>query len=665
MIECRRNAPFCLPSPGVASRLYASPGPLQPVKQPSDSHPPKISLLGRLTNGLKRLLGDSSAGTSTAASPPPPARSKKDLFPDEKFEPGEGSGRESRDGAARGGRGRTGRAPGGDERPAGAGAGGGRSADGRGAIPGAAEARPPREPRPPREGPPREPRPPREGPLREPREPRAPREGGGPRDQRSADGGDRFVRAERSGRADDRGPRPERSGRGGRSGGRDSRDARPPRDRDPEEGRGPRQPLPPAGPPPEPPAEPVGPFPEAFEALGLSPRVLGGIRDMGYSTPTTIQEKGIPLALEGRDMIGASQTGTGKTAAFGLPILSKLGAPQNAPRVLILEPTRELAAQVVEAFDKFNVYTGLRTVAVYGGVGYDKQRRALHEGIDVIVATPGRLLDFIGDGTISLASLQYLVLDEVDRMLDMGFLPDVRRIVDHCPDQRQTAFFSATMPAQIKTLANWALKTPAEVEVGIRFSPAETVSHYFYPVAADQREQLLKALLEKTDWQSIMIFTRTKMQADRIYGTLSTSTTHKVAVMHSDIAQRDREKALAGFRDGSFEVIVATDLAARGLDISGVSHVINYQVPENPEDYVHRIGRTGRAKKEGDAYTLLSADELECAESIERLIGQTIERRQLEGFDYEYTALLDPHAGSAEKFKKLFRSAKPTGKKRR
>lgn len=411
--------------------------------------------------------------------------------------------------------------------------------------------------------------------------------------------------------------------------------------------------------------EPAGPFPEAFEKLGLSPRVLGGIRDMGYASPTTIQERGIPLILEGRDIIGASQTGTGKTAAFGLPILSRLGAPQSAPRVLILEPTRELASQVVEAFDKFNVFTGLRTVAVYGGVGYEKQRRAIHEGVDVIVATPGRLLDFLGDGTISLASLQYLVLDEVDRMLDMGFLPDVRKIVDHCPSARQTAFFSATMPAQIKTLANWALKEPAEVEVGIRFSPAETVSHYFYPVAADQREPLLLALLDQTDWHSVMIFTRTKMQADRIYGVLSTRTGHKVAVMHSDIAQRDREKALAGFRDGVFEAIVATDLAARGLDISGVSHVINYQVPENPEDYVHRIGRTGRAKKEGDAFTLLSADELESAEAIERLIGQKIERRKLEGFDYEYTALLDPQAGSAEKFKKLYRSAKPGGKKRR
>ncbi len=472
----------------------------------------------------------------------------------------------------------------------------------------------------------------------------------------------RPAQSDRSDRSDrrDRPDRPDRARRGERAGGRG---ARPPRDRDREEpAAGPR---PPAGPPPEPPPEPVGPFPEAFEALGLSPRVLAATRDLGYTSPTSIQEKGIPLMLEGRDLIGASQTGTGKTAAFGLPILSMLGAPQHTPRVLILEPTRELASQVVEAFDKFNAHTALRTVAVYGGVGYEKQRRALHEGIDVIVATPGRLLDFLGDGTVSLAGIQYLVLDEVDRMLDMGFLPDVRRIVDQCPDKRQTAFFSATMPAQIKTLANWALKTPAEVEIGIRFSPAETVSHSFYPIAADQREQLLLALLDQTDWHSIMIFTRTKMQADRIYGVLSTSTSHKVAVMHSDISQRDREAALAGFRDGTFEAIVATDLAARGLDISGVTHVINYQVPENPEDYVHRIGRTGRAKKEGDAFTLLSADELEAAEAIERLIDQKIERRQLEGFDYEYTALLDPHAGSAEKFKKLFRTGRPGGKKRR
>jgi ATP-dependent RNA helicase RhlE len=424
-------------------------------------------------------------------------------------------------------------------------------------------------------------------------------------------------------------------------------------------------PLPPTQPPPAPPAEPAGPFPEAFDALGLPPRLLAAVREMGYVTTTLIQEKAIPEILAGRDLIGASQTGTGKTAAFGLPILARLGAPENIARCLVLEPTRELALQVVDHFERFNVHTGLRSLAIYGGVGYEKQRRGLHEGVDVIVATPGRLLDFMGDRTITLDCLQFLVLDEVDRMLDMGFLPDVRRIVDACPRQRQTLFFSATMPPQIKTLADWALKEPLEVEIGIRFSPAETVSHYFYPVAHDQREDLLKALLEQTHWESVMIFTRTKMQADRLYASLTRGTEHKVAVMHSDIAQRDREKALAGFRDGSFEVIVATDLAARGLDVSGVTHVINYQVPEHAEDYVHRIGRTGRAQKEGDAFTLLSADELPYAEAIERLIDQTIERRKLEGFDYEYTTLLDPQAGNADKFKKMFRSGKPGGKKRR
>ncbi len=393
--------------------------------------------------------------------------------------------------------------------------------------------------------------------------------------------------------------------------------------------------------------------------------MLGGIRDMGYTTPTTIQEKAIPIALEGRDIIGASQTGTGKTAAFGLPILSKMDVPAQHPRCLILEPTRELASQVVENFSRLNAHTGLRTLAIYGGVGYETQRKALHQGVDVIVATPGRLLDFMGDGTVNLSSIRYLVLDEVDRMLDMGFLPDVRRIVEQCPNGRQTLFFSATMPPQIKTLANWALKEPAEVEIGIRYSPAETVSHYFYPVAASQREELLMALLDQTHWESVMIFTRTKAQADRLYSSMRTAGEHKVAVMHSDISQRDRERALAGFRSGEFEAIVATDLAARGLDISGVTHVINYQVPENPEDYVHRIGRTGRAQKEGDAFTLLAADELPYAEAIERLINHKIERRQLEGFNYEYTTLLDPQAGDAEKFKKLFRSAKPGGKKKR
>lgn len=476
-------------------------------------------------------------------------------------------------------------------------------------------------------------------------------------------------------RSEDRPARPPRSGRSARPERERSGRAANGERRERPRGRGredqaksidtiPRGPIVP-DPAPAPPLEPEGPFPEAFAALNISPRLLAGIRDLGYTTPTTIQEKAAPLVLEGRDVIGASQTGTGKTAAFGLPVLTKMGAPETHPRFLILEPTRELASQVVEAFDRFNVHTGLRSTAIYGGVPHERQRRALKKGVDVLVATPGRLLDFLNEGTFTLDSIQYLVLDEVDRMLDMGFLPDVRRIVERCPTNRQTLFFSATMPAQIKTLANWALKDPAEVEVGIRFSPADTVSHYFYPVAADQRQALLLALLAHTGGGSVMIFTRTKMQADRLYGILKQEGTRQVAIMHSDISQRDREAALAGFRDGKFDVIVATDLAARGLDISGVTHVINYQVPENAEDYVHRIGRTGRAKKEGDAFTLLAADELPYAEAIERLIDQKIERRQLEGFPYEYTALLDPQASSPDKFKKLFRSAKPTGKRRR
>ncbi len=424
----------------------------------------------------------------------------------------------------------------------------------------------------------------------------------------------------------DRGGRRERDGSSSRRGRSEEKSA-PIKNYDP-------QPPPPAPPVPE------GPYPEAFEALGLAPAVLAAIRESGYEKPTEIQQRAIPVVLEGKDVIGASQTGTGKTAAFALPTLSRLGAPGGF-RCLVLEPTRELALQVVEQFEKYGKHTGLRVIAVYGGVGYEKQRKALQEGVDVVVATPGRLLDFMQDRTADTRNLEVLVLDEVDRMLDMGFLPDVRRIVEATPKSRQTLFFSATMPPQIKNLADFALKDPLSVEVGIRFSPAETVSHYMYPVASDQREELLLAILKQTHFNSLMVFTRTKAQADQLYSSLNQSGEYKVAVMHSDISQKDREKALKGFRDGEFEMIVATDLAARGLDISGVTHVINYMVPENSEDYVHRIGRTGRAQKEGDAYTLFSAEELPYVASIERLINQKIERKKLPGFSYKYTTVLD------------------------
>ena len=455
-----------------------------------------------------------------------------------------------------------------------------------------------------------------------------------PRGERRPQQGERRP----EGRKDERGPRRD-EGRG-RSGerSRGPRQEKPRRSED--EGDSRRGPKMERVTPPAPPEVPPGPYPAAFEVLGFSPAVLAGIRDMGYESPTEIQAKAAPIALAGGDIIGASQTGTGKTAAFGMPTLSRLGAPGKL-RCLILEPTRELAAQVVEAFEKYGKHTGLRTLLVHGGVGYGKQREGLERGVDIVVATPGRLLDFMQDGTADISGVEILILDEVDRMLDMGFLPDVRRIVERTPRNRQTLFFSATMPPQIKGLAEWALKDPVSIEVGIRFSPAETVSHYLYPVASDQREELLLELLRRTDFHSVMIFTRTKMDADRLYGAISRDAEHKVAVMHGDIAQRDREKALQAFRDGTVEVIVATDLAARGLDVSGVTHVINYMVPEHSEDYVHRIGRTGRAKQEGDAYTLFSAEEIPYVASIERLIGQTIERKKLDDFKYKYTTVLD------------------------
>ncbi len=380
-----------------------------------------------------------------------------------------------------------------------------------------------------------------------------------------------------------------------------------------------------------------------FEQLGLRAEVLRGVEDAGYTEPTPIQAQAIPAVLAGRDVIGASQTGTGKTAAFSLPMLQRLSEqPRNQLRCLILEPTRELAAQVQDYIANIGSHTGLRSALIHGGVGYGTQIEALQQGFEIIIATPGRLLDHMQRGAAKLDKLDVLILDEVDRMLDMGFLPDVRRILKHCPRERQTLFFSATMPPEIKSLADWVLKKdPLEIEIGQRLSAADTVTHAFYPVAGDQREELLFELLRRTDFQSVMIFTRTKVQADRLFARVVKETDHAVTVMHSDIRQSDRAAALQGFREGKFAVIIATDLAARGLDISGVSHVINYQVPENAEDYVHRIGRTGRARREGDAFTLLAADELPYAESIEKLIGQKILRHKLDEFPYRYTTLLD------------------------
>ncbi|MFZ9941724.1 MAG: DEAD/DEAH box helicase [Luteolibacter sp.] len=377
-----------------------------------------------------------------------------------------------------------------------------------------------------------------------------------------------------------------------------------------------------------------------FETLGLSAAVLEAIKESGYNTPTPIQAQAIPIILEGRDVIGASQTGTGKTAAFALPSLSKVTC-MGKPQILVLEPTRELAHQVAESFQKYGKHTGLKVALLYGGVGLGKQTEELEAGADIVVATPGRLIDHFYRTSMRFGEVKILILDEVDRMLDMGFLPQVRKIVNLCPwEGRQTLFFSATMPAAIQTFAQWCLTDPASVEIARR-AVASTVTHAFYPVAMDQRDELLLALLKETDYHSVMIFTRTRKEADDVTSLIKSTGQPKVAAMHSDINQVDRMKALAGFKSGDFEILVATDVAARGIDISGVSHVINYRVPENAEDYVHRIGRTGRAEAEGDAFTILTADELDYAKSVEVFIDQKIPRKKLEGFAYTYTALLD------------------------
>jgi ATP-dependent RNA helicase RhlE len=348
--------------------------------------------------------------------------------------------------------------------------------------------------------------------------------------------------------------------------------------------------------------------------------------------------------LGGGDLIGSAQTGTGKTAAFALPILSRLGAhARGNPRVLVLEPTRELAAQVETAFRDFARFSDLRALAVFGGVGYGNQRAELRHGVDIIVATPGRLMDYLRDGTLSLRDISVLVLDEVDRMLDMGFLPVVKDIIGRCPRNRQTLFFSATVPPEIQAIASFALRNPTRVEVGVNRSVNQSVNHAVYPVAFEQKFDLLVALLAQANFDAVLIFSRTKHGADRIARRLKAAN-HSVAVLHANRSQNQRIEALAGFKSGKYEIMVATDIAARGIDVAGVTHVINYDVPENPEDYVHRIGRTGRAQAVGDAFTLVTPENAQDVRDIERFIGQKIPELRLEGFDYKPLAPRPPQS---------------------
>ena len=401
-----------------------------------------------------------------------------------------------------------------------------------------------------------------------------------------------------------------------------------------------------------------------FKALNLSEHVLRGVQAAGYTDPTPIQLRAIPVVLGGGDLIASAQTGTGKTAAFALPDSHAPRHTTAAPRVLVLEPTRELAAQVETAFRDFARFTDLRTVAVFGGVGYGNQRTELKRGVDIIVATPGRLMDYLKERHDRLHDIKILVLDEVDRMLDMGFLPVVKDIVARCPKRAPDAVLLRHRAAgdRSRRLLRPAQSRPASRSASRR-SVNESVNHALYPVAADQKFDLLEALLAKTDFDSVLVFSRTKHGADKIARRLKAAN-HSVAVLHANRSQNQRIEALAGFKSGKYEVMVATDIAARGIDIAGVSHVINYDVPENPEDYVHRIGRTGRAQAVGDAFTLVTPENAGDIRDIQRFIGQKIPELRLEGFAYRpfVARAVDPAATAARPRGSLPGQIRPQGK---
>ncbi|HET6314161.1 MAG TPA: DEAD/DEAH box helicase [Chloroflexia bacterium] len=370
-----------------------------------------------------------------------------------------------------------------------------------------------------------------------------------------------------------------------------------------------------------------------FKSFNLDPRIMSGVQALGYEIPTPIQNQAIPPVMKGRDVMGLAQTGTGKTAAFVLPILQRLlNGPRGHVRALVLAPTRELAEQIDEAIKTLGQQTGLRSVTLYGGVGIHPQIQTLRKGVEIVVACPGRLLDHISQRTITLANLEVLVLDEADHMFDMGFLPDVRRILKHVPAVRQTLLFSATMPDDIRHLAHDVLRDPVTVQVGPS-APVATVSHALYPVPAHLKTDLLMELLKHTDTESVLIFTRTKHRAKRLGENLEKAG-YSATSLQGNLSQNRRQAALDGFRDGKYQIMVATDIAARGIDVTRISHVINYDIPGTADAYTHRIGRTGRAAKTGDAFTLVSEEDAVMVRTIERVLGAKVERRTIAGFDY-------------------------------
>jgi len=375
----------------------------------------------------------------------------------------------------------------------------------------------------------------------------------------------------------------------------------------------------------------------SFESLGLRAELLRAVSEKGYSVPTPIQRQAIPLILEGRDIMGSAQTGTGKTAGFTLPLLQRIMASAKPVkgrfpvRALVLTPTRELAAQVAESVHTYGKYLPLRSTAIFGGVNINPQIKKLRSGVDILIATPGRLLDHVSQNTVNLATVEILVLDEADRMLDMGFIHDIRKIIALLPKQKQTLFFSATFSDEIKKLANDLLKTPALVEVAQRNTAAERITQVVHPVDKNRKRALLSFLIGSKNWRQVLVFTRTKHGANRLSEQLITDGISAAAI-HGNKSQGARTKALADFRTGKVRVLVATDIAARGLDIDQLPHVVNFELPNVAEDYVHRIGRTGRAGNEGEAMSLVCVDELKLLKDIERLLKCNIPKVVIEGF---------------------------------
>lgn len=410
----------------------------------------------------------------------------------------------------------------------------------------------------------------------------------------------------------------------------------------------------------------------SFSQLGLTPELLSALSEQGYETPTPIQQQAIPVILKGQDVLAGAQTGTGKTAGFTLPLLQRLMETQpshqkpHAIRALILTPTRELAAQVFESVEVYGKHLPLQAFVVFGGVNINPQIKRLRRGVDILVATPGRLLDLVGQKIVDLSQVEIFVLDEADRMLDMGFIPDIRRIVTHLPRERQTLLFSATFSDEIKALASQFLKDPAEIAVARHNTPAEAVAQVVYAVAREQKRELLSYLVGSGNWKQVLVFVRTKHGADRLSRQLQRDGIRSAA-LHGNKSQNARTRALNFFKDGSIAVLVATDIAARGIDIDQLPHVVNFDLPSVPEDYIHRIGRTGRAGMKGEALSLVGEDEVKQLAAIEKLLGRQIPRAVEPGYEAGFSLMTPPpdqHVRHCRHHKRKPRIKNPVGHRR-